>query len=96
MLARNAWRSASSQTLTKFVRSAQTAAATSRRDEYAAISDRDINFFRDVLGDRGVVTDPEALQPLNKYEDNACRIAWRRLATVRLLCLQRLDGKVRR
>lgn len=66
MLARNGWRRASSLTLTRFVRSAQTAAATSRRDEYAAISDRDIEFFRDVLGDRGVVTDPDALQPLNK------------------------------
>lgn len=75
MLARSAWRTASWQTLTRFVRNAHTAAATTRRDEYATISDRDITFFRDVLGDRGVVTDPDALQPLNKSEDNACRTA---------------------
>lgn len=66
MLARTAWQSACSQTLTKLVRSAQTAGAISKRDEYAAITDRDIAFFRDVLGNRGVVTDPDALQPLNK------------------------------
>lgn len=67
MLARRAWPRASlHNTLSKLVRNAQTAAATPRRDEYAAISDRDIAFFRDVLGDRGVITDPDALQPLNK------------------------------
>lgn len=52
--------------VSKFVRGAQTAATVSRRDEYASICDRDIAFFRDVLGDRGVVTDSDALQPLNK------------------------------
>ena len=66
MLARTAWQNGCSQTLTKLVRSALTAAAISRRDEYAAITNSDIAFFRDVLGERGVVTDPEALQPLNK------------------------------
>ncbi|KAL3143740.1 hypothetical protein ABBQ32_003572 [Trebouxia sp. C0010 RCD-2024] len=77
MLARRAWPRASSHIiLSKLVRNAQTAAATPRRDEYAAISDRDIAFFLDVLGDRGVITDPDALQPLNrdwigKYEGSS-------------------------
>ena len=67
MLAHSARRSACFGTLLiRSVRSAQTAASTSRRDEYAAISDRDITFFLDVLGDNGVVTDPHALQPLNR------------------------------
>ena len=50
----------------KLSRGAQTAAAISRSDEYATISDRDIAYFQSVLGDRGIVTDPDALQPLNK------------------------------
>lgn len=68
MLAIRPWsRAACLQTvLSKFVRGAQTAAAVSRSDEYAEITDRDIAYFRDILGDRGVITDKDALQPLNK------------------------------
>ena len=68
MLAIRPWsRAACLQTVfSKFVRGAQTAAAVSRSDEYAEISDGDIAYFRDVLGDRGVITDTDALQPLNK------------------------------
>ncbi|MCJ1242586.1 hypothetical protein MMC14_010595 [Varicellaria rhodocarpa] len=61
-----AWSQGRLQTLTKLCRGAQTATAVSRRDEYTAITDRDIAYFRDVLGERGVVTDPDALEPLNK------------------------------
>ena len=68
MLARRAWeRAACRQSFVgRLVRGAQTAASVSRSDEYSAISDRDIAYFQDVLGDRGVVTDPDALQPLNR------------------------------
>lgn len=66
MLALRAW-SASSwlRYVCTFTRSAQTA-ATTRRDDYAAITDADVAHFRNILGERGVVTDPDALQPLNK------------------------------
>ena len=50
----------------QFVRSAQTATSISRRDDYASITESDIAHFRSILGDRGVITDADALQPLNK------------------------------
>lgn len=49
----------------KLARGAQTA-AVSRHNDYASITDADIAHFRGILGDRGVITDPDALQPLNK------------------------------
>lgn len=69
MLAIRQWRrSACLQTILKnFARGAQTAAAISRNKDYAEIHDRDVAYFRDILGDRGVITDPDALQPVNRY-----------------------------
>ena len=52
--------------LNNFARGAQTAAAILRNKDYAQIKDRDVAYFRDILGDRGVITDPDALQPLNQ------------------------------
>lgn len=68
MLAVRPWSRAArlQNVVSRFVRGAQTAAAVSRNDEYAEISDCDIAYFRDILGDRGVITDTDALQPLNK------------------------------
>ncbi|KAL0018871.1 hypothetical protein WJX79_008052 [Trebouxia sp. C0005] len=68
MLAIRQWRrSACLQTILKnFARGAQTAAAISRNKDYAEIHDRDVAYFRDILGDRGVITDPDALQPVNR------------------------------
>ncbi len=68
MLAVRPWsRSACLQTLlNNFARGAQTAAAVSRNDVYAEIKESDVAYFRDILGDRGVLTDPDALQPFNK------------------------------
>ncbi len=47
------------------VRSASTAAA-SRNESFATLEDKDRNFFREVLGDTNVITDTDALQPLNE------------------------------
>ncbi len=67
MLAFGRWsRSACLQTILNNARGAQTAAAISRNSDYAQITDHDVAYFRDILGDRGVITDPDALQPLNK------------------------------
>lgn len=67
MLSLRPWGAASRLRLaSQLVRHAQTATAISRRDDYAVITDADIAHFRSILGDRGVVTDPDALQPLNK------------------------------
>lgn len=68
MLAIRPWSRAAclQNVVSRFIRGAQTAAAVSRNDEYAEISDGDIAYFRDILGDRGVITDTDALQPLNK------------------------------
>lgn len=52
--------------LNNFARGAQTAAAISRNKDYGELEDRDVAYFRDILGDKGVITDPDALQPLNK------------------------------
>ncbi len=68
MLAIRPWsRSAALQTIfNSFARGAQTAAAVCRNKDYAEIEDHDIAYFKDILGDRGVITDPDALQPLNQ------------------------------
>lgn len=47
------------------VRCASTAAA-SRNASFATLEDSDRNFFRDVLGESNVITDTDALQPLNE------------------------------
>lgn len=49
----------------QLTRSAQTA-AVARRDDYASLTDADVKYFESVLGARGVITDVDALQPLNK------------------------------
>lgn len=51
-------------TCLRLVRYASTAA--SRNASFAALEDTDTNFFRDVLGDSNVITDIDALQPLNE------------------------------
>ena len=47
------------------LRCASTAAA-SRNASFATLEDKDRNFFRDVLGESNVITDTDALQPLNE------------------------------
>ena len=47
------------------VRCASTAAA-SRNASFATLEDKDSNFFREVLGESNVITDTDALQPLNE------------------------------
>jgi hypothetical protein len=48
--------------------SAARAASTSalqRGEQYARLEAADVEFFRGVLGDKGVITDPDALEPYN-------------------------------
>ena len=47
------------------LRCASTAAA-SRNASFAALEDKDRNFFRKILGESNVITDTDALQPLNE------------------------------
>ena len=47
------------------VRCASTAAAV-RNASFGTLEDKDRNFFREVLGESNVITDTDALQPLNE------------------------------
>jgi len=38
-----------------------------RDPSYGRVGNEDINFFRGILGDTGVITDSTALQALNQY-----------------------------
>ena len=95
-----AWHASSRLRLAcKLSRGAQTA-ATVRRDDYASIKDADLQHFRSILGDRGVVTDPDALQPLNKsviVAGNVCCMHMPVSSRIGLTVLlaQRLDEQVR-
>ena len=42
------------------------AAAASRNPSFATLEDKDRNFFRELLGETNVITDADALQPLNE------------------------------
>ena len=42
------------------------ASAVPPRGEYATLAPEDLTFFEDVLGPRGVVTDPERLATMNR------------------------------
>jgi len=46
---------------------AASGATLQRSTRFAELTQDDLAFFRSVLGDRGVVTDPDALEPYNKY-----------------------------
>ena len=38
-----------------------------RDPRFSQVTDFDIRFFKDVVGDAGVITDPHQLQPMNTY-----------------------------
>jgi hypothetical protein len=38
-----------------------------RNTDYAEVSDTDLDYFKEVIGPHGVVTDADALDPLNRY-----------------------------
>ena len=99
MFCLTAWGAASRLRLaSQLVRHAQTATTISRRDDYAVITDADIAHFHSILGDRGVVTDPDALQPLNKCGVDPAKqtTACNAIRQVTVICAwQGLDEQVR-
>jgi hypothetical protein len=38
-----------------------------RDARYGILGEQDVTFFKSVLGDRGVITDPSDLEPYNSY-----------------------------
>jgi len=38
-----------------------------RDARYETLGEQDVSFFKSVLGDRGVITDPSGLDPYNSY-----------------------------
>ncbi|KAI8477357.1 MAG: hypothetical protein J3K34DRAFT_453004 [Monoraphidium minutum] len=53
------------QQLASSARRAASGAALQRGEQYAQLSPDDVAYFRGVLGERGVITDPDALEPYN-------------------------------
>ena len=53
----------------KLTRAVQTATGITRGAEFNVVCEQDLAFFRSVLGDRGVVTEPDVLYPLNMLAD---------------------------
>ncbi len=41
--------------------------ASSRSPEYAEVSQSDLDYFKEVVGTHGVITDADALDPLNRF-----------------------------
>ncbi len=41
-------------------------AALERDSRYSKLNDEDLGYFREVLGDKDVFTDPDALEPYNR------------------------------
>ena len=46
------------------------ASTKTRSPAYAELSEADINYFRDLLGPHGVVTDANSLETINRYSYN--------------------------
>jgi hypothetical protein len=51
--------------LASAVRTASSA-ALQRGSQFAQLTHDDLTFFKEVLGEKGVITDPDALQPYNR------------------------------